>query len=361
MLTEAAESVLGAGDAGLLLLERPVEAGPPDEVLLDHARTQLPVSHGRIDRTGPSRPAIRWVLRVGALASYAVSAEDLFQEQVERWVDLPSRRELPGRVVDRLARVAFSEKDQWPPVPSAELTAALGEAHRLIEADALRRRTALSRQLGDAHEQERARAVSYYADVIAGIERRLATVAPDRRALLEERLVTVREEQTRRLAEIADKHQARHDIRPYRLHLVGVPALRLPVDVRRGERRYPLELDWLVPAGQYAQPRCPSCDSSAPLVAGKGKLGCLACLAPATPAPPVPAPVRRRGEPMPWPLRRSRLHRRCVRPRSPGRASGQVRSARREPVSSNRRSGPRSSQPPCGRRWPNGAHGGSGT
>lgn len=291
VLTESAESVLGYGDAGLRLLDSPESARPPDEVLLDHARTQLPVGHGRIDRTGLARPVTRWVLRVGALASYTVSAEDLFQEQIERWVDVGYRRELPADLVDRLARAPVAEKDQWPPVPSAGLLAAVGEADRLIEAEALRRRTALSRQLGDAHERERERADSYYADVIAGVERRLATATPDRRALLADRLAAIREEQARRLAEIAEKHQARHNLRPYRLHLVGVPAVRLPVDVRRGERRYPLELDWLAPAGRYAEPRCPSCDRTAPLVAGKSRLGCLACLTPAAPARPVPVPV----------------------------------------------------------------------
>jgi hypothetical protein len=292
VLTEAAESVVGAGDAGLLLLDRPVAAGPPDEILLDSARTQLPVSHGRIDRTGPSRPVTRWVLRVGAMASYAISAEDVYQEQVERWVDVSERRELPAPVVDRLVRAPISEKDQWPSVPSGELTAAVGEAHRLIEADALQRRTALAKQLGEAHERERERAVAYYADVIAGIERRLETVQPDRRTQLADRLDAARQERARRLAEIAEKHQARHDIRPYRLHLLAVPALRLPVDVRRGDRRYPMELDWLAPAGRYADPRCPACGSTAPLVAGKTKLGCLACLTRAAPAAPAPAPRR---------------------------------------------------------------------
>ena len=291
VLTEAAEWVLGSGDAGLLLLDRPAPAGPPDEVLLDRARSQLPVDHGRIDRTGPSRAVTRWVLRVGALASFAVSAEDAFQEQIERWVDVSERRELPAPVVERLVRAPLSEKDQCPSVPSGELTAAVGEAHRLIEADALRRRTALSKQLGQAHERERERAVAYYADVIAGIERRLEAVQADRRTQLADRLDAARQERARRLAEIAEKYQARHDIRPYRLHLLAVPALRLPVDVRRGERRYPMELDWLAPAGRYAEPRCPACQSTAPLVAGKTKLGCLACLSRAAPAP-VPAPRR---------------------------------------------------------------------
>lgn len=277
VLTEAAESVLDEGDVGLLLLERPASNPPTDDILLERARAQIPVSHGRIDPADRPRPVTRWMLRVGVLAGYVVSAEDLFQEQIERWVDVASRREVPAHVVGQLARAGRAGNGHRPRAPFDALGPALAEAHRLIEAGALRRRAVLSRQLDAAHEAERARAMTYYADVITGIERRLRTVTADRRALLAERLASTREEQARRLAEIAEKHQAYHDIRPYRLHLVGVPALRLPVDVRRGERRYPMELDWLAPARVFAEPRCPSCASIAPLAAGKNGLGCLAC------------------------------------------------------------------------------------
>jgi hypothetical protein len=114
---------------------------------------------------------------------------------------------------------------------------------------------------------------------------------PDRRAVLEQRLHSTREEEARRLAEIAEKYEARHVIRPYRLHVMLVPALRVPADVLRGDRRYPMCFDWLLPAGTYAPVRCPSCDGEAPLVAGKLKLGCEACLPPkpAAPAPAAPA------------------------------------------------------------------------
>jgi hypothetical protein len=273
------------------------------------------------------------MLRVGVLASYTVSAEDLFQEQVERWVDVASRREVPAHVVDRLARSPGSEKDQWPSAPVDQLTPAVVEAHRLIEADTARRGKALSKQLSGAHEKERTRVVAYYADVIAGLERRLEAAAPDRRALLDDRLAGTREEQARRLAEISEKHQARHDIRPYRLHLVGVPAVRLPVDVRRGDRRYPMELDWLAPAGTLAGHRCPWCDGIAPLVAGKSRLGCLACLTPATSVgpPQVPAPrpaPRPAARPVPRPAEEPARAAPPARP-APGRRSG---TAVRKPV-----------------------------
>ena len=54
------------------------------------------------------------------------------------------------------------------------------------------------------------------------------------RAVLRERLRATREEQARRLAEIAEKYEARHVIRPYRLHVILVPALRVAADVLRG-------------------------------------------------------------------------------------------------------------------------------
>ena len=175
----------------------------------------------------------------------------------------------------------------------ASLATAVAEAHRQIDGDAERRRADLSRQLGDAHDRERQRALTYYADVLQGIERRLATAPQDRRDLLQSRHAATQQEQDRRLHEIAEKYQGIHEIRPYRLHAIGVPALRVPVDIRRGERRYSMELDWLIPARLFSVPRCPACDSPAPLVAGKQSLGCLTCLHPKTPPPAVPNPRNR--------------------------------------------------------------------
>jgi hypothetical protein len=158
----------------------------------------------------------------------------------------------------------------------------------------------LSAQVRDAHEAEHARAAAYYADAIAGIERRLATAPGDRKPVLEQRLRSTREEEARRLAEIAEKYQARHSIRPYRLHVIEVPALRVPADVRRGDRRYPMTFDWLLPAGAFSPVRCPSCGGDAPLVAGKQKLGCERCL-PRTPGPSVPSPAANARPPAPPP------------------------------------------------------------
>jgi hypothetical protein len=289
VLADAAERTLVTGDPGYVLLAGPTSMPPSPEVLLAAVRDAVPVDHGRIDLTGEVTAVRHRVLRVGALVTFELSAEDRFQEQAERWVDIPSRRSLPAVIADRLARAA-TDPGGVPSDPGQFLPA-IGEAHRLIDAAALARRETLAGEVNGAHQAERARAVAYYADSIAAIERRLASAPPDRRAVLEERLRGTREEEARRLAEIAEKYAASHTIRPYRLHVIEVPALRLPTDIRRGDRRSPMTFDWLLPAGAFAPVRCPSCGGEAPLVAGKQKLGCETCLPPR--AESVPAPSAR--------------------------------------------------------------------
>ncbi|MEV6740100.1 hypothetical protein AB0N14_25400 [Streptomyces sp. NPDC051104] len=303
VVAKAAESVLAAGDTGTLTLAAPRSVPPDAATLLSKAREHLPVDHGRLDPRADAVPerALRPVLRVGALVGYELSAEDHFQEQVEVFVDVPSRLQVPARVSERLARTGHDPRAQAaPPAGLAavhyastsrpDLAAALAEAHRMLEAAAELRRDGLARQIGDAYAKERARAEEYYAAAVDSLERRAATAPEDRAALLRARIESTREERARRLAEIAEKYRARHTLTPYRLHLLRVPVLRLALDVRRGERRYPLDLDWLLPAGEFAPLRCPACaQSGAPLVAAKTHLGCARCLAPKRPTP-VPAP-----------------------------------------------------------------------
>ena len=286
VLAEAAERVLASGDTGYLVLAKPASAPPGRDVLLAAVRDAFPVDHGRIDLSGEPAVVMHPVIAVGALVTYELSAEDRFQEEVQRWVDVPSRRELAADLVGRLCRTDVAERAQ--PRPPEGLLPAVGAAHRLIDAGATARRQALAAEVSGACQAERGRAAAYYADAIAGIEARMATAQPDRRAALEQRLRATREEEARRLAEIAEKYEARHAIRPYRLHVMLVPALRVPADVLRGMRRYAMCFDWLLPAGIFAPVRCPSCDGEAPLVAGKLKLGCETCLPP-KPAAPVPA------------------------------------------------------------------------
>lgn len=80
------------------------------------------------------------------------------------------------------------------------------------------------------------------------------------------------------MVEIDEKHQTRHEIRPYRLHVLLVPGWRVPVDVCRGPRRYPFAFDWLPALGAFATETCPHCGAMATFSAGKERLGCLACL-----------------------------------------------------------------------------------
>lgn len=289
VLAEAAERVLATGDTGYLVLARPASVPPGRDVLLAGAREAFPVDHGRIDLSGEPAVVLHPVIRVGALVTYELSAEDRFQEEAQHWVDVPSRRKLPADLIGRLCRAEADERARRPGQPEG-LLPAVAAAHRLMDAAAIARRQTLAAEVSAACQSERGRAAAYYADAITGIERRLATAPPDRRAVLEQRLRSTREEEARRLAEIAEKYQARHVIRPYRLHVMLVPALRVAADVLRGDRRYPMCFDWLLPAGAYAPVRCPSCDGEAPLVAGKLKLGCEACLPPKPAAAPAAAP-----------------------------------------------------------------------
>ncbi|MFB8775372.1 hypothetical protein [Streptomyces broussonetiae] len=329
VVARAAESVLSAGDTGTLTLAAPRSVPPDAATLLSKAREFLPVDHGRLDPRADALPerALRPVLRVGALVGYELSAEDHFQEQTEVFVDVPSRLRVPARVSERLARTGHDPRAEtalpaglaaavdYASTSRPDLAAALAEAHRMLEAAAELRREALAGQIGDAYAKERARAEEYYAAAVDSLERRAATAPEDRAALLRARIDSTREERARRLAEIAEKYRARHTVTPYRLHLLRVPVLRLALDVRRGERRYPLDLDWLLPAGEFAPLRCPACArSGVQLVAAKTHLGCERCLAPKRTVP-HPAP-----ESVPPPRDGAAAHAASARSAAPGRA-----------------------------------------
>ena len=65
-------------------------------MLQAEVREAFPTDHGRIDLSGEPAFVLHPVIRVGALVTYELSAEDRFQEEAERWVDVSSRRELPA-------------------------------------------------------------------------------------------------------------------------------------------------------------------------------------------------------------------------------------------------------------------------
>lgn len=64
-LSAAAAAVLDEGDVGALALESPTGAAPTSAALLERARADLPVDHGRIDATGEAAAGFLTVLRVG--------------------------------------------------------------------------------------------------------------------------------------------------------------------------------------------------------------------------------------------------------------------------------------------------------
>jgi len=300
LLMAAAEDVLSADDAGVFRLAVPAAQPPDGQRLLEKAREVFPVDHGRIDASGPVERSLRPVLRVGALVTYTASADDRFHERAECWVDVQSRHELPEQAVKRMRRFVADGSPAGAAPNLGAVPPALAAAHRLLDQAATHRcRVLANGSVRAGADAELARVEKYYAEALASLTRRQASASPDRQALLAARMDSVRAEEKRRLAEIEEKYTPRHEIRPYRLHLLCVPALRLPVDVLRGARRFPLVLEWLLPAGMFAPVCCPACGADAAswsLVAAKTHVGCARCLSkvvagpPAPQSPAVPAP-----------------------------------------------------------------------
>ena len=293
LLTAAAEDVLSADDAGVLTLDSPASRPPDDHRLLARARDQFPVDHGRIDASGPAERRLRQVLRIGVLVTYTASADEVFHERAEFWVDVPSRQELPEQAVRSMRRFIGDGPAAGGEPDLAAIPPAIAQAHRLLDQKFSERcKVIAGGSARDAAEAELARAKQYYAEALASLARRQANAAPDRQALLAARADSVQAEEKRRLAEIEEKYASRHEIRPYRLHVLLVPVLRLPVDVLRGTRRFPLTLDWMLPAGAYAPMSCPGCGADTarwPLAAAKTRLGCASCLPGPASEPPAPA------------------------------------------------------------------------
>ena len=278
LLVQAADTALQEGDAGFVTLAAPDTPAPDRAWLQDALRDRVQVDHGRIEVTGQAARIDRPVLRVGALVTYTVSAEETYQERLGCWVDGLSGLELGGADVARLQR---APEVVGPPRRSsgiARAVDAIGDAHGILEESAARRRRTLSDQAAGAHRRERSHARDYYADVLRSLEKRRAGATPDRAELLAARAESTRAERDRRLLEIDEKYQADHEIRPFRLHVVLVPGWRVPVDVCRGPRRYARTFDWLPALNRFAAERCPHCGAADTLSASKTRLGCRTCL-----------------------------------------------------------------------------------
>ena len=304
LLTAAAESVLAQGDVGVVRLERPTSRTPDLAQLQDWARDRFPVDHGRLDLTGGPRPSVRSLLRVSSLATFAMSSDDRFQEQIECWVDVPSGRPLADGIDRRLAdlvAVEHPERDQLDP-HTPGLARALGAVDAEIARRAEDRRIALGDSVLPALRAERDRARDYYQQMADSLRKRMATAAPDKVAGYQSRLDHTQAERDRRLAEIEEKYRSSVQCLPFRLHLVGVPSLRVEAGIRRGNRWYPMDLEWLTPVRRFAPVACPGCGSGEILVAGKDGLGCRSCRPPRVLEPvPEPATARRPGPSAPSP------------------------------------------------------------
>lgn len=290
LLDAAATAVLGRGDVGRCHLGWPRSVRPSPQELLERARDQLAVDHGRIDLgAGPPSEVYLPVLRVGAMIHYAVSLEDRFQEREEVWVDGLAGLLLADPMLSRLAAcrpVAGSDPSRplLPPDP-----AALSAANQEIERRAAARQGVLARHTERDRQEELTRASAFYDAALASLNRRRESAPAERQALLDARARGTEAERARRLAEIEEKFHPRHEVRPFRLHLVGVPTLALPVHIRRGTRVFPLLLTWVLPAEAFARVRCPRCRAAQTLVAGREYLGCRTCMPPPSPAPPTRA------------------------------------------------------------------------
>jgi hypothetical protein len=282
LLAAAAEVVLAEGDVGCIRLARPSGRQPDAEDLQARIRDELAVDHGRVDVTGGPRPFVRSILRVSSLVTYDLSADDQFQEQVECWVDIPAHVPYPdriGRELSGLLAIEHAERDHLRP-NDPNLLSALTEADHEIDRRAGSRRDLLAGAVLQSHREEVSRAREYYLQVAESLRKRMSTATPDKVEAYRARLVSTDAERDRRIAEIDEKYKSAYTCLPFRLHVVGVPALRIEADIRRGNRRYPVELDWLIPLREFAPMRCPGCGSTDRLVAGKSALGCHRCQPP---------------------------------------------------------------------------------
>ncbi len=278
LVVDAAEAVLRRGDAGWRHLDWPSSPPPTAERLEQAARDAFPVDHGRIDVEG--QPTARWlpVLQVAALIEHRVSVEQRHEERAEVWVDARTGISLPAHLADALGAVAG--------VPGAgaghvrlepSITPAVRAAHHVLDGRAAERQAALVHDARRALHEERERVDAYYRAALASIDVRRISAAPDRARLYDAQEETTRAEWSRRREETEAKFAGSRAIVPFRLHLVEVPALEVPVTVRRGPRTFGLDLHWLLPFACFLPLRCPHCGAGAPLVAGRDRLGCRTC------------------------------------------------------------------------------------
>ncbi len=278
-LQAAAEAVLRAGDAGVLELSWPASPPPGRAVLQGEVRRQLSVAHGRVDVVGEPRGVLLPMLRAGAMLSCEASLAHRSGEPEEVWVYADSGL-LPSQTVVRsLERVERrSDGGHRHLALPCDLERALSAVESELEARAAVRMASLALQAQRALLSELKQVDAYYTAALESIDRRMRSADPDRRRTLQSQAQLVRREHERRRAEVEQECRPSHRIAPFRLHVILVPAYLLPIEIRRGERRFPLSLTWLAHAGELAPQLCPHCGEAASLAVGKQRLGCTSCM-----------------------------------------------------------------------------------
>ena len=311
----AAGLVLAEGDTGSAYLPWPASRPPSRSTLESRARELVAIEHGRIDAAAEPIASYLPLLRVGAMVSYAASLTLRFQEQEEIWVDARTGLEPRDRLLAALRdKPRLPRPDGSRRTLEAEFSLAISAAHERLEQRALAREASLAAHARRALDSELARADAYYEAALEAIARRRATATTDRARLLDAQAEATRVERNRRRHEIEEEHRPRHEVRPFRLHLVHVPAFVLPIDVRRGNQAFRFELTWVAAASEFVAGRCPACGAAEPLVATRDRLGCRACavgttarsssvpvaaakaVKPPSESPTLPAPVAAEAE-----------------------------------------------------------------
>lgn len=279
LLTLAAESVLAQGDIGWAHLPGPGGPPPTPSLLEARAREEVQPDHGRIDAAGAPQAAHLATLRVGALITYSVSIDQRVQELEEVWVDAGSGDVLPETLA---ARLAVKAVEPGPPVgmvlPEAAAQAA-ALADGLLRSRAEQRSAELARQTASRLRSQLAVVDDYYQRVATAIEERRLKAPSERARVLADQAEATQREWHRRRTEVADDLTPSYDVRPFRLHLVAIPAFDLPAVVRRGTRTYPLTLTYVPLSAAFLTPRCPACGTTDTLVARKDRLACRTCSA----------------------------------------------------------------------------------
>ena len=297
VLEAAATSVLERGDAGWRKLPWPRPSSLPDgRELLALSRGRVDVEHGRFELGGVPASVYLPVLHLGSLVTYTV--DQPVQEREEAWVDARSGLALEAKAVEA---VTFSDAEENAavrhPCLRPDLARALQAAHCRIEQRAAERLRTLAREAEPRLAEELGRADTYFDAALESIGQRRERAPMERRALYDAQAEATRGERLRRRQEIEEKFRPRVRLQPFRLHLLLVPALRLPLRVRRGADSYPFEMAWLAPARAFAPYGCPYCGEEARLVAGRQRLGCVRCLP--RPAPAMVPEPRSAGAPAP--------------------------------------------------------------